>query len=141
MPTYDYECQACGHAFELFQSMTAPVKRTCPSCGKPKLKRLIGTGAGVIFKGGGFYETDYRSESYKKAAAGESKASEGSASGGGSDAAKASPGGSGGDAAASKPAKDAAPAKSAKGGDTSGKGTSGKGSSGKGSSGKGSSGS
>ena len=96
MPTYDYECQACGHAFELFQSMTAPVKKTCPACRKPKLKRLIGTGAGVIFKGGGFYETDYRSESYKKAAAGESKAAEGS-SGGSKDSAS-------GSAAASKPA-------------------------------------
>ena len=55
MPTYDYACEACGHEFELFQSMTAPVKRTCPECGRKKLKRLIGTGAGVIFKGGGFY--------------------------------------------------------------------------------------
>jgi putative FmdB family regulatory protein len=68
MPTYDYVCSACGHQFELFQSMTDPVKRKCPACGKPKLDRLIGTGAGVIFKGGGFYETDYRSDSYKKAA-------------------------------------------------------------------------
>jgi putative FmdB family regulatory protein len=118
MPTYDYECQACGHAFELFQSMTAAVKRTCPSCGKPRLKRLIGTGAGVIFKGGGFYETDYRSESYKKAAAGESKTSEGSSAGGGTDA-KGSGSGSGGtagDAAASKPAKDASPPKAGKSG-------------------------
>lgn len=73
MPTYDYRCDACGHEFELFQSMTAPVKRKCPSCGKNKLQRLIGTGAGVIFKGSGFYETDYRSESYKKAAESETK--------------------------------------------------------------------
>ena len=68
MPTYDYRCHACEHAFELFQQMTDPVKRKCPRCGAMKLERLIGTGAGVIFKGGGFYETDYRSESYKKAA-------------------------------------------------------------------------
>lgn len=68
MPTYDYVCRACGHEFELFQSMTAPVKRKCPKCGKSKLERLIGTGAGVIFKGSGFYETDYRSEGYKKSA-------------------------------------------------------------------------
>ena len=68
MPTYDYLCQACGHAFELFQQMTAPVKRKCPECSKLKLQRLIGTGSGVIFKGGGFYETDYRSDSYKKGA-------------------------------------------------------------------------
>lgn len=67
MPTYDYQCEACGHAFELFQSMSAPVKRKCPECKKSKLKRLIGTGSGVLFKGSGFYETDYRSDSYKKA--------------------------------------------------------------------------
>ena len=68
MPTYDYRCNACGHEFELFQSMTAPVKRKCPECAKNALERLIGTGAAVLFKGSGFYETDYRSESYKKAA-------------------------------------------------------------------------
>ncbi len=68
MPTYDYRCQACEHEFELFQQMTDPVKKKCPECGKLKLQRLIGTGAGVIFKGGGFYETDYRSDSYKKSA-------------------------------------------------------------------------
>lgn len=66
MPTYDYACDACGHTFEEFQSMSAKPLRKCPECGKLKLKRLIGTGAGVIFKGSGFYETDYRSDSYKK---------------------------------------------------------------------------
>ena len=66
MPTYDYQCESCGHTFELFQSMSAPVKRKCPECRKLALKRLIGTGSGVLFKGSGFYETDYRSESYKK---------------------------------------------------------------------------
>ena len=66
MPTYDYVCDACDHAFEEFQSMTAKVLKKCPACGKPKLRRLIGTGAGVIFKGAGFYETDYRSDSYTK---------------------------------------------------------------------------
>ena len=65
MPTYDYECQACGHRFELFQSMTARVKRKCPECGTSSLERLIGAGAGIQFKGDGFYETDYRSDSYK----------------------------------------------------------------------------
>ena len=66
MPTYEYQCQACQHEFEAFQSMTASSLRKCPACKKLKLKRLIGIGAGVIFKGSGFYETDYRSESYKK---------------------------------------------------------------------------
>lgn len=68
MPTYDYRCNACGHEFELFQSMSEGVKKKCPSCGKLALERLIGTGAAVLFKGSGFYETDYRSEQYKKAA-------------------------------------------------------------------------
>ena len=67
MPTYDYRYDACGHEFELFQLMSAPVKKKCPECLKLKLKRLIGTGSGVMFMGSGFYETDYRSESYKKA--------------------------------------------------------------------------
>ena len=75
MPTYDYQCAACGHEFELFQQMSASVKKKCPACGKLKLKRLIGTGAGIIFKGGGFYETDYRSDSYKKDAAADGKSS------------------------------------------------------------------
>jgi putative FmdB family regulatory protein len=69
MPTYDYECDACGHKFELFQSITESVKRKCPDCGKQKLRRLFGTGAAIVFKGSGFYQTDYRSESYKSAAA------------------------------------------------------------------------
>jgi len=68
MPTYDYECDACGHKFELFQSISAPVEKKCPECKKLKLRRLIGTGAAVVFKGSGFYQTDYRSDSYKKAA-------------------------------------------------------------------------
>ena len=67
MPTYAYECEACGHHFEKFQSMSANSLRTCPECKKRKLQRLIGPGAGIIFKGSGFYETDYRSDSYKKA--------------------------------------------------------------------------
>lgn len=72
MPTYDYRCKACNHEFELFQSMSDSVKKKCPSCGKSSLERLIGTGAAVVFKGSGFYQTDYRSESYKKAAKAES---------------------------------------------------------------------
>jgi putative FmdB family regulatory protein len=73
MPTYDYECGGCGHGFELFQSITDRVRRKCPECGALKLKRLIGPGGAVIFKGSGFYQTDYRSDSYKKAAEAEKK--------------------------------------------------------------------
>src|SRR5688500_7175147 len=73
MPTYDYKCEACGSTWEKFQSMSAAPIKVCPACKKPKARRLIGTGAGLIFKGSGFYITDYRSESYKKAAEGESK--------------------------------------------------------------------
>ena len=68
MPTYDYECDACQHAFEEFQSMMDKPLKKCPKCGKLKLRRLIGTGAAILFKGSGFYQTDYRSESYKSAA-------------------------------------------------------------------------
>lgn len=68
MPTYDYVCERCKHEFEEFQSITAKPLRDCPKCGKRSLKRLIGAGAGVIFKGSGFYQTDYRSEGYRKAA-------------------------------------------------------------------------
>ncbi|MCK5564400.1 MAG: zinc ribbon domain-containing protein [Planctomycetes bacterium] len=67
MPTYDYLCSGCGHAFEKFQSITASPSKKCPECKKMKLQRLIGAGAGVIFKGSGFYETDYRSKTYTDA--------------------------------------------------------------------------
>jgi putative FmdB family regulatory protein len=65
MPTYEYECSACGHRFEEFQSIKAKPTVVCPKCKKRKVKRLISAGAGFIFKGSGFYETDYRSEGYK----------------------------------------------------------------------------
>lgn len=68
MPTYEYECDACTHKFEEFQSMSDKPLKKCPKCRKLKLRRLFGCGAAVIFKGGGFYETDYRSDSYKSAA-------------------------------------------------------------------------
>lgn len=67
MPTYDYECSDCEHAFEVFHSMSADPLSVCPEC-NGTVKRLIGTGAGLIFKGTGFYETDYRSTDYTKAA-------------------------------------------------------------------------
>ncbi len=60
MPTYDYECSKCGHRFEEFQSITAKSLKKCPSCKTSSLKRLIGTGAGLIFRGSGFYCTDYK---------------------------------------------------------------------------------
>jgi putative FmdB family regulatory protein len=72
MPTYEYECGGCRHTFEEFQSMTERALKKCPKCGKNKLQRLFGTGAAVLFKGSGFYETDYRSDSYKAAAKAES---------------------------------------------------------------------
>ena len=72
MPTYDYECSACGHSFEELQTMTDPKLTKCPKCGKKKLARLIGSGSGMIFKGSGFYETDYK----KKSAPSESKVPE-----------------------------------------------------------------
>lgn len=80
MPTYDYRCSKCDHEWELFQSIKAAPIRKCPKCGKQTAKRMIGPGAGVIFRGSGFYQTDYRSESYKKAAAAEGKSSESKAS-------------------------------------------------------------
>ena len=83
MPTYDYECSACGETTEYFQSITAEPKKTCPECGKDALQRQIGAGAGFIFKGSGFYITDYRSADYKakaKADAGGSSSSSSSGS-------------------------------------------------------------
>ena len=68
MPTYEYHCDECGADFELFQSIKARPIRKCPTCGKRRVRRLIGTGAGIIFKGNGFYATDYRSDSYRQAA-------------------------------------------------------------------------
>jgi len=65
MPTYEYLCNNCGHRFDKFQSITKNSIRKCPKCGRLRLKRLIGSGGGVIFKGSGFYVTDYRSKDYK----------------------------------------------------------------------------
>ena len=109
MPTYEYECDACGHTLEAFQSMSDKPLRKCPKCGKLKLQRLIGAGAGIIFKGSGFYETDYKR---KSPPAGES-ASDGKSGDTSS--------GSSGDKSAAKEstsAKPTAPSTSTKSGDT-----------------------
>jgi len=74
MPTYDYVCRECEHTWELFQSIKANPVRKCPRCGRLRAKRVIGSGAGIIFRGSGFYETDYRSDSYKKGAEADKKA-------------------------------------------------------------------
>jgi len=81
VPTYDYHCDACEHDFEHFQTISSPVLKKCPKCGKNKLRRLFGTGAALVFKGSGFYTTDYRSESYKKGASADKPAGEGATSG------------------------------------------------------------
>jgi len=75
MPTYDYVCDACDHAFDELQSFSDEPLTKCPKCKKNKLRRLFGTGAAVLFKGSGFYQTDYRSESYKSGEKKESDAS------------------------------------------------------------------
>ena len=86
MPTYEYECEACGHTFEKFQSIKARPLKTCPACGKRKVRRLLGTGGAVIFKGSGFYATDYRSSSYHR----DAKKAKGDGEGGESKKAKTS---------------------------------------------------
>ncbi len=79
MPTYEYECKKCKRTFDVFQSITAKPLQKCPKC-KGSVRRLIGRGAGIIFKGSGFYQTDYRSENYKKGAAEDKKSAEPSTS-------------------------------------------------------------
>lgn len=81
MPTYQYECAACHYSFEELQSIKEDALTKCPKCKKKKLQRLLGTGAGLLFKGSGFYITDYRSDSYKSAA----KADSGKSDSGGTD--------------------------------------------------------
>ena len=76
MPTYDYVCDSCGHEFEAFESIKSDPQTDCPECKDLKLRRKIGPGAAILFKGSGFYQTDYRSESYKKAAQAEKSSSE-----------------------------------------------------------------
>ena len=106
MPTYDYECQRCGKTFEVFQYMSDEPLKRCPEC-RGKIVRLIGAGAGVIFRGSGFYETDYRSSEYKESARKESEASKGST--GSDDSSKSEK------TTSSSDSKKKAPAKSKKG--------------------------
>lgn len=82
MPTYDYVCDACGHEFEAFESIKADPQTDCPACSKSKLRRKIGPGAAILFKGSGFYQTDYRSDSYKQAAKADSSSKAPASSGG-----------------------------------------------------------
>ena len=107
MPTYRYVCNSCGHELEEFQSIKADPLTKCPACGKDELARQIGAGAGILFKGDGFYQTDYRSDNYKSAAKSDSSGSGSSSDSGnsssGSDAGASKPATSGGD---SKPASD-----------------------------------
>jgi putative FmdB family regulatory protein len=107
MPTYEYKCDACGYEFERFQSITAEPIRRCPECGKAKVRRLISTGAGLIFKGSGFYITDYRDQSY----ADKAKAESGTAGG---DGAKDKSGGDGKSETKPETKADAKPAAEAK---------------------------
>ncbi len=108
MPTYDYRCDACGHEFEEFQAMSAKVLRRCPACRKQRLRRLFGTGAAIIFKGSGFYETDYKRKSPPGGKSGGDGDSASKESGSGDGGTKEGGGKDAGGTAA--PAKDAAPA-------------------------------
>ncbi|HTN75454.1 MAG TPA: zinc ribbon domain-containing protein [Pirellulaceae bacterium] len=112
MPTYDYECDACEHKFEHFQGINDALLTKCPECGKKKLRRLIGSGGAIVFKGSGFYQTDYRSDSYKQKAAADKPSSESS----GSSEAKSSDSKSSAPKSDSKPSetKSAAPKKDKK---------------------------
>jgi len=103
MPTYDYICDECGHEFEAYESITVEPRKDCPECSRPGLRRKIGPGAAILFKGSGFYQTDYRSESYKKAAKAD-KPSDGAAKSSGESASPSSTPSSGGGSDTSKPA-------------------------------------
>ncbi len=94
MPTYDYICDACKHEFEAFESIKADAQKVCPVCGKETLRRKIGAGAAILFKGSGFYQTDYRSDSYKNAAKADKPPESKPADSGGSSAPKSSEGSS-----------------------------------------------
>lgn len=91
MPTYDYICDDCGHEFEAYESITADPRKDCPACNHQTLRRKIGPGAAILFKGSGFYQTDYRSESYKKAAQADKPSDGASKSSGDSSSSSSSP--------------------------------------------------
>jgi putative FmdB family regulatory protein len=116
MPTYEYVCDACGHAFDELQSFSDEPLKKCPKCGKNKLRRLFGTGAAVLFKGSGFYETDYRSDSYKDAQKKESDSSKPAAADAGKTASADAAKSSGSESTATSAGDSAKPAKSAKAG-------------------------
>lgn len=109
MPTYDYQCQACGHSWELFQSMNDDPVKSCPKCKKRKAKRLLGVGAGLIFKGTGFYETDYKNKS-----GGEKKEGSGDSDSGSSDSSKSSDSGKSSDSSKSSDSKSSSTKKESK---------------------------
>lgn len=107
MPTYDYRCKACGHELEVFQKITEAPKKKCPACKKSQLERQIGGGAGFLFKGSGFYLTDYRSDGYRKAAEADKPVSDSSGTSADKGESKASKdGGAGAKKGASKKGKE-----------------------------------
>jgi putative FmdB family regulatory protein len=110
MPTYDYVCDGCKHEFEAFESIKADPQTVCPECTAPRLRRKIGAGAAILFKGSGFYQTDYRSESYKKRAEADKPAT----------SASKEPAGSGSGSASASTAKADAPKASSNGNGTAG---------------------
>ena len=109
MPTYDYQCQACGHSWELFQSMNDNPVKSCPKCKKRKAKRLLGVGAGLIFKGTGFYETDYINKS-----GGEKKEGSSDSDSGSSDSSKSSDSGKSSESSKSSDSKSSSTKKESK---------------------------
>ncbi len=113
MPTYDYICDVCGHEFEAFESIKADPQRVCPQCQAEGLRRKLGPGAAILFKGSGFYQTDYRSESYKKAAKAEKASSEGGSTKGGESTKSASDTASTGSTPAPAPPSKPAPSSTA----------------------------
>ena len=112
MPTYDYQCQACGHSWELFQSMNDDPVKSCPKCKKRKAKRLLGVGAGLIFKGTGFYETDYKNKSGGEKKEGSSDSDSGSSDS--SDSSKSSDSGKSSDSSKSSDSKSSSTKKESK---------------------------